>query len=139
MFRRFLSKTVGRAHNSKYSKTDLYIIKADLMKTLWTFERSESIHPLNAAKPRTSLTKFEGDSIQHSMKWMFRCRILIQFNIQHSIQHPSYDVHCVNFMIKLHVWLRYLTSLINYVTSLLNLITKLVSYWVFVYLTKLVN
>ena len=37
------------------------------MKTLWTFERSESIHPLNAAKPRTSLTKFEGDSIQHSI------------------------------------------------------------------------
>ena len=37
------------------------------MKTLWTFERSESIHPLNAAKPRTGLTKFEGDSIQHSI------------------------------------------------------------------------
>ena len=53
--------------NSFYSKTDLCIIKTDLMKTLWTFERSESIHSLNAAKPRTSLTKFEGDSIQHSI------------------------------------------------------------------------
>ena len=37
------------------------------MKTLWTFERSESIHPLNAARPRTGLTKFECDSIQHSI------------------------------------------------------------------------
>ena len=37
------------------------------MKTLWTFERSESIHPLDAPKPRTGLTKFERDSIQHSI------------------------------------------------------------------------